>query len=80
MVRPAEQPRPQRLVRVSDPPTGRGSWLAPAGWSPDGTCLVYGTPRGQMFVIDRQTGAVRFLDPGWAPDWRPTLGTPQGKS
>jgi RHS repeat-associated protein len=72
VVRPVEAPRPQRLVRVFDPATEQGGWLAPPGWSPDGTRLVYGTPQGRMFVVDRRTGQVRELGPGWAPDWRPS--------
>jgi|GEM_PF-777363 len=74
VVRPVEAPRPQRLVRVFDPATEKGGWLAPPGWSPDGTRLVYGTPQGRMFVVDRRTGQVRELGPGWAPDWRPSGG------
>jgi hypothetical protein len=71
VVRPVEVSSPQRLVRVFDPSTEDGGWLAPPGWSPDGSRLVYGTPTGQMFVVDRRTSVVRLLGPGWAPDWRP---------
>jgi RHS repeat-associated protein len=74
VVRPVEAPRPQRLVRVFDPATEKGDPLVPPGWSPDGTRLVYGTPQGWMFVVDRRTGQVRELGPGWAPDWRPSGG------
>lgn len=43
----------------------------PAGWSPDGSQLVYARDSGKLVVVDRQSGRQRLLASGISPAWSP---------
>lgn len=73
-IRRVETDEEQPLIRVKGWQkerwdVDRGALSMP-GWSPDSQWLVYNTPAGEMYKVNRESGQAFYLGMGWAPDWR----------
>jgi hypothetical protein len=67
MIRDTKSSLEKTMIHV----TGELDYVHMPGWSPDNQWLVYNTPDGKIYKVNRETGENIYITDGWAPDWRP---------
>jgi len=72
-IRRVEGGEERALVEVKGAKEEVTNWpekLSMPGWSADGKWLVVNDSSGKMYIIHRESGQMKYIGPGWAPDWR----------
>jgi len=73
VIRRVESGEERALVKVEGAKREVTYWpemLSMPGWSADGKWLVVNDSSGKMYIVHRESGQMKYIGPGWAPDWR----------